>query len=130
MAQQPMKEVPEISIKPGLGIEIAVKPRGGSHMTRARIHHRGIGIPAIVVAATLALSGATAPASARTFDFNSAGSMVQQPLPPEWGCIMRHLLSGQAGKIECRESPGHYSTVIRASLPQALIAALRQPARD
>ena len=104
MTQQPMKEVPGIQSSPGLGIEIAVRPPGGSRMTHARIHHRVIGIPAIVVAATLALGSATAPASARTFNFNSAGSMVQQPLPPQWGCIMRRLLSGQAGKIECRES--------------------------
>jgi hypothetical protein len=46
-------------------------------MTRARIHHRGVAILAIVVAVTFALSTTTAPASARIFNFNSAGSMVQ-----------------------------------------------------
>ena len=75
-------------------------------MTRARIHHRAVGFLAIVVAVALAPSSATAPASARTFDFNSAGSMVQQPLPPQWGCIMRRLLSGRAVRIQCRESSG------------------------
>jgi hypothetical protein len=75
-------------------------------MTRAHIHHRPVGILAIAVAVALALSSATAPVSARTFDFNSAGSMVQQPLPPQWGCIMRYLLSGEAGRIKCRESSG------------------------
>jgi hypothetical protein len=76
-------------------------------MSRARIHQRVIGILAIVVTAALALGGTTAPVSARTFGFNATGSMVQQPLPREWGCIMRRLLSGQAGRIDCRESPGH-----------------------
>lgn len=75
-------------------------------MTRARIHHRAVGILAIVVAAALALGISTAPVSARTFNFNAAGSMVQQPLPPQWGCIMRRLLSGRAVRIQCRESSG------------------------
>jgi hypothetical protein len=36
-------------------------------------------------AATLATGVRVAPASGRTFDFNSAGSMVQQPLPARVG---------------------------------------------
>jgi len=75
-------------------------------VTRARIHHRAVGFLAIAVAVSLALSSAAAPASARTFDFNSAGSMVQQPLTPQWGCIMRRLLSGEPGRIKCRVSSG------------------------
>jgi hypothetical protein len=75
-------------------------------MTRAHIHHRAVGILAIVVAAALALGISTAPVSARTFNFNAAGSMVQQPLPPQWGCIILRVFSGEAGRIQCRESSG------------------------
>ena len=48
-------------------------------MTHARTNH----IAAIILALTiaLALTTITAPASARTFYFNSTGSMVQQSLP-------------------------------------------------
>jgi hypothetical protein len=57
-------------------------------MTHARIHHYTAGILAIATTIALALSTATTPASARTFNFNSAGSMVQQPLPTQWGCVI------------------------------------------
>lgn len=67
-------------------------------MTRSRIHHLTIAILAIAIA--IALATTTAPASARTFNFNSAGSMVQQPLPPQWGCVMLRALSG--GKFRCQ----------------------------
>jgi hypothetical protein len=36
-----------------------------------------------ILAIALAFSVTAAPVSARSFDFNSAGSMVQQPLPPQ-----------------------------------------------
>jgi len=65
-----------------------------------RIHHYAIGILAIAVA--LALSISTAPASARTFTFNSVGSMVQQPLPPQFACALRRALSGRSST--CREA--------------------------
>ena len=31
----------------------------------------------------------------RTFNFNSAGSMVQQPLPPQWGWVILRAPSGE-----------------------------------
>ena len=63
-------------------------------MTHTRIHHLTIGILTIAITVALALATTTAPASARTFNFNSAGSMVQQPLPPQWGCVILRALSG------------------------------------
>ena len=57
-------------------------------MTHVSIHRCAVGILAIALVVALALSTATVPASARTFSFNSAGSMVQQPPPPDWACAM------------------------------------------
>jgi hypothetical protein len=48
-------------------------------MTWTRNTHRRIGGIAVVVA--VALCSSAVPAAARTFGFNSAGSMIQQPLP-------------------------------------------------
>jgi hypothetical protein len=70
-------------------------------MTDARIHHLTIGILTIAVTVALALATTTVPVSARTFNFNSAGSMVQQPLPPQWGCVILRALSG--GKFHCQD---------------------------
>jgi hypothetical protein len=56
-------------------------------MTHARIHYRAITILAVASALAPALTTATAPASARTFNLNSVGSMIQQPLPPRCGCV-------------------------------------------
>ena len=75
-------------------------------MTHARIHHLSIAILTIAITAALALATTiTAPASARTFNFNSAGSMVQQPLPPQWGCVILRALSG--GKFHCQHHSAH-----------------------
>ncbi len=65
-------------------------------MTRTILFRRIVG----AVAVALALATAAGPASARTFDFNSNGSLVQQPTSPgttttaatgdsgiEWGYI-------------------------------------------
>jgi hypothetical protein len=68
-------------------------------MTHARIHRLTIAILAIAIA--VALARTTAPASARTFNFNSAGSMVQQPLPPNWGCVALRALNG--AKFHCQD---------------------------
>ena len=68
-------------------------------MTHARIHHLTIAILTITIA--IAIATTTVPASARTFNFNSAGSMVQQPLPPQWGCVILRALSG--GKFHCQD---------------------------
>jgi hypothetical protein len=67
-------------------------------MTHTRIHQLAAGILAVAVtvavALALALSTTTVPASARTFNFNSAGSLVQQPLPPQWACELSRALGG------------------------------------
>ena len=55
-------------------------------MTR-RISSRAGGVLAVAVTG-LALAGTAVPVSARTFDF-AAGSMVQQPLPTDFACMMR-----------------------------------------
>jgi hypothetical protein len=70
-------------------------------MTQARIRHLTIGILTIAITVALALATTTVPASARTFNFHSAGSMVQQPLPPQWGCVILRALSG--GKFHCQD---------------------------
>ena len=72
-------------------------------MTHPRIRNHTIAILAIAIAITLALATTTVPASARTFNFNSAGSMVQQPLPPQWGCVILRALTG--GKFHCQAPP-------------------------
>jgi hypothetical protein len=64
-------------------------------MTHTRIHQLVAGILAVAVALALALSTTTVPASARTFNFNSAGSLVQQPLPPQWACELSRALGGR-----------------------------------
>ena len=59
-------------------------------MTHARIHHLTAGI--LAVAITIVLTASTAiSATARTFSFNSAGSMTQQPLVAEWACIYQRV---------------------------------------
>jgi hypothetical protein len=72
-------------------------------MTHARNHHLVVEIVtiAIAIAITLALSTTTA-ASARTFNFNSRGSLVQQPLPPEWACELSRALGQRT--LPCRNS--------------------------
>jgi hypothetical protein len=66
-------------------------------MTHTRIHQLAAGILAVAltVAIAIALGTTSDPASARTFSFNSAGSLVQQPLPPEWACDMSRALTGR-----------------------------------
>jgi hypothetical protein len=56
-----------------------------------RIHPRGGAILAVALTG-LALSSTAVPASARTFDFNATGSMVQQSLPPGFACEMRRAM--------------------------------------
>lgn len=80
-----------------------------------RIHPRAGG--ALAVALTmLAISGTAVPASARTFDFNATGSMVQQPLPPGFACAMRRAMLDR--RIPCRgiDGPGDG---VAAELPPA-----------
>lgn len=72
-------------------------------MIHARTNHIAAGILALALTIALALSTTTVPASARTFNFNSAGSMVQQPLPPQFACAMSRALNGR--RSACRRSP-------------------------
>jgi hypothetical protein len=65
-------------------------------MTHTRIHHRAITILAVASALAPALTTTTAPASARTFNFNSVGSMIQQPLPPRCGCVSLRAATNKA----------------------------------
>jgi hypothetical protein len=64
-------------------------------MTHAQTNHVAAAILALLLTIAVAFSTTTAPASARTFSFNSAGSMVQQPLPPQWACLMQRALGGR-----------------------------------
>jgi hypothetical protein len=64
-----------------------------------RIHPRASGSLAVALT-LLALSSTAVPASARTFDFNSTGSMVEQPLPPGFACAMRRAMLNR--RISCR----------------------------
>jgi hypothetical protein len=103
-------------------------------MTHARIYHRGTAILGIAVA--LALSSiSTAPASARTFNFNSAGSMVQQPLPPQWACAMQRALAPGTWRFPCRESSVMNASATRGDVVAsqrwvaAVIATSRQQHR-
>jgi hypothetical protein len=72
-------------------------------MTHTRIHRLVVGIlaAALTTAVMLALSATTVPSSARTFDFTPAGSMVQQPLPPQWACAISRALSDRT--FPCRD---------------------------
>ena len=69
-------------------------------MTHAQTNHIAAGILALLLTIAVAFSTTTAPASARTFNFNSAGSMVQQPLPPQWACLMRRALTGRSSACQ------------------------------
>jgi hypothetical protein len=53
-----------------------------------------------ILALTIALSATAAPASARTFDFNSSGSMTQQLLPGDFACAMRRAQDDRI--VPCR----------------------------
>lgn len=57
----------------------------------------------VMVSATLALGATAVPASARTFDFNATGSLIQQPLPPLWACAFRRALAGR--NVPCVTRP-------------------------
>ena len=74
-------------------------------MTHARIHKLTVGILGIVVALALSITISAAPASARTFNFNSAGSMVQQPPPPQFACALQRAITGRS--FACRQSSDH-----------------------
>ena len=79
-------------------------------MTHAHTHHHTPGILAIALTTALALSSTTAPATARTFDFNTAGSMVQQPLPPQWACVFEQASNDQSPTFPCPQAPAPNTT--------------------
>ena len=54
---------------------------------------------ALALAATFAPIAAT-PSSARTFDVNARGTMVQNPLPADWNCLMERAITNH--RIACR----------------------------
>jgi hypothetical protein len=63
--------------------------------------YRAAGIPALAVAIAIALSTTPTPASARTFNFNAEGSMVQQPVPAQWGCVFQRPMSRDFREMHC-----------------------------
>jgi hypothetical protein len=69
-----------------------------------RIHARAGGILAIALTG-LALSSSASPASARTFDFNATGSMVQQPVPAGFACGMRRAMLDRTGSCRLTDAP-------------------------
>jgi hypothetical protein len=81
-------------------------------MTHAHTHHHTPGILAIALTTALALTSTTATASARTFDFNTAGSMIQQPLPPQWACIFEQASTDGSPTIQCQQAPAPNATTI------------------
>jgi hypothetical protein len=54
---------------------------------------------ALALAATFAPI-ATAPSSARTFDVNAHGTLVQNPLPADWNCLWQRAIANH--RIACR----------------------------
>ena len=77
--------------------------------TRSRIasetRRRFRGCRTAALGATLALAAtftpiAAAPSSARTFDVNAHGTVVQNPLPADWSCLMQRAIANH--HIACR----------------------------
>ena len=76
-------------------------------MTHTRIHHLAGTILAIALAVALSLAPTTTtPASARTFNLNSTGSMVQRPLPADWACILQRATSN-SHSLRCQDPSAH-----------------------
>jgi hypothetical protein len=70
-------------------------------LSHRRFHGRrtaALGV-ALALAATFAPIAA-APSSARTFDVNATGTMVQNPLPADWNCLMERAIANH--HIACR----------------------------
>ena len=82
-------------------------------MTHARTNQMAAAIVALALTIAVAFSTTTAPATARTFEFNSTGSMVQQPLPPQWACAMQRALSPGTPKSRCRQPSARQASAIR-----------------
>jgi hypothetical protein len=83
-------------------------------MTHVSILRRAAGI--LAIALVIALSVITAPASARTFSFSSAGSVVQQPLPAQWACVMQRALNSSSLGVQCRQAAALKAPVTRGDV--------------
>lgn len=73
-------------------------------MTHTRIHRSAIATLAAASALAPALTTTTVAASARTFKFNAAGSMVQQPPPAQCGCASLRALTSRVHTSHRRHS--------------------------
>jgi uncharacterized membrane protein len=69
--------------------------------THRRFHRRRAAAlgAALALAATFAPI-ATAPSSARTFDVNAHGTIIQNPLPADWNCLWERAIANH--RIACR----------------------------
>ena len=56
-------------------------------------------VSALTLAFTVGPLGPS-PASASFFDFAPSGAMIQQPLPPQFGCAMNRALANR--QLPCR----------------------------
>ena len=72
-----------------------------SSLTKGRLRCRRTAAlgAALALAATLA-PVAAAPSSARTFDVGPSGTMVLNPLPADWNCLMDRAIANK--RIPCR----------------------------
>ena len=68
-------------------------------MTSLRFHRFALALLGVAFATMLALS-TSSPAPARTFDFNSTGSLVLDPPSPLFACAMRRAMTNRA--VPCR----------------------------
>jgi hypothetical protein len=71
-------------------------------MAHTHLHRRALAILTITAAVAFALSTTALPASAATFYISPAGSMVQQPLPTTWSCVLQRASTDKAQATECR----------------------------
>jgi hypothetical protein len=78
-------------------MQVVGSGRAGS--VSVRLRRRALSLAGALVLATTLGPLAIGSASARTFDYSSTGSLVQQPLPSHWACAMRRALAGR--QVSC-----------------------------
>ena len=66
----------------------------------------------IATAAVCALATPALSADARTFDFNSAGTMTQQPLPDLWWCAETRVLLDR--NVPCKLAVSAHASTARS----------------
>jgi hypothetical protein len=71
-------------------------------MAHTHLHRRTLTILTIAAGVAVALSTTAAPASAATFYISPAGSMVEQPLPTNWSCVLQRASTDNAQATACR----------------------------